>query len=173
MSRSLHVLDSAGSEHYAVLRKIEIQDSEGFMLVYSVTDRESFRRIQSLYEQILEDKEWNGRWNAKYGLTSFSKPHPSPPILIVANKTDDVTSRVVSPEEGYAMARELNCDYREISAKKYSEVEESFEHLMKLLLKEIPMDKENQEIKPPVEQISTNTGKGKLRQRIRIRWLSN
>lgn len=170
---NLRVLDTSGSPEYAVLRNQEIEDGEGFILVYSITDRGSFERIQSLYDQIIREKEWNGRWSEKYGLASVNKPHPSLPITLIANKSDEVTLREVSTQEGQSLARKLNCRFFETSAKYYTNVGQAFNHTMLDLQAEKSTEKASHEPKPSVDRLRVNTGKGKLRQRIRIRWPSS
>jgi GTPase KRas len=53
----LEVLDTAGQEEYTALRDQWIRDGEGFVLVYSITSRASFSRIQKFYNQIQMVKE--------------------------------------------------------------------------------------------------------------------
>jgi GTPase KRas len=53
----LEVLDTAGQEEYTALRDQWIRDGEGFVLVYSITSRPSFVRIQKFYNQIQLVKE--------------------------------------------------------------------------------------------------------------------
>lgn len=45
----LEVLDTAGQEEYTALRDQWIRDGEGFILVYSITSRNSFKRIEKFH----------------------------------------------------------------------------------------------------------------------------
>jgi len=60
LSPSIHFsfpqLDTAGQEDYVSLRDTSIRRGKAFMLVYSVTSRESFDQVQGMYESILRCK---------------------------------------------------------------------------------------------------------------------
>merc|ERR1711939_199521 len=53
----LEVLDTAGQEEYTALRDQWIRDGEGFVLVYDISSRASFARIEKLHRQIQRVKE--------------------------------------------------------------------------------------------------------------------
>jgi len=53
----LEVLDTAGQEEYTALRDQWIRDGEGFVLLYSITSRSSFLRIQRFHSQVLRVKD--------------------------------------------------------------------------------------------------------------------
>jgi GTPase KRas protein len=55
------------------------------------------------------------------------------PLMLVGNKSDKVTEREVSRDEGAAMARKLGCDFIETSAKTCVNVERSFYSVVKLI----------------------------------------
>jgi len=67
----LDVLDTAGQEEYSAMREQYMRTGEGFLLVYSITSRQSFEEIQQFQQQILrvKDKDYF-------------------PIIIVGNKCD-------------------------------------------------------------------------------------
>jgi GTPase KRas protein len=48
---SLHLLDTAGLDVYEQLDDQWIRDAEGLVLVYSISSKSSFVRIQSLIER--------------------------------------------------------------------------------------------------------------------------
>ncbi|KAJ3114899.1 Ras GTPase ras2 [Physocladia obscura] len=105
----LEVLDTAGQEEYTALRDQWIRDGEGFVLVYSITSRTSFHHIERFREQIMRVKDLND---------------DSPmPIIIVGNKCDRFSEREVSHTEGLALARRLNADFIETSARTKENVE--------------------------------------------------
>ncbi|KAG4426936.1 hypothetical protein IFR05_017581, partial [Cadophora sp. M221] len=83
-----------------------------FILVYSISSRLSFARIQGLYDQIQQIKK-------------STHPHVSQvPIMLVGNKVD-IAKRKVSLLEGGDMARKLGCAFLEASAKDGGNFEES------------------------------------------------
>lgn len=53
--------------------------------------------------------------------------------MLVGNKCDRVTEREVSTEKGSALARELECDFMEASAKKCVNVEKAFYNVVQQL----------------------------------------
>lgn len=131
----LEVLDTAGQEEYTALRDQWIRDGEGFVLVYSITSRSSFSRIQRFYNQIQRVKE-----SAGSPISIQSPTYPTPgapsgpvPIMLVGNKCDKATDREVSAQEGRELARELNCDWLETSAKNCVNVEAAFFALVRAL----------------------------------------
>jgi len=110
----LDVLDTAGQEEYSAMREQYMRTGEGFLLVYSITSRQSFEEILTFQQQILrvKDKDYF-------------------PIIIVGNKCDLESEREVSVEEGAALARQFGCEFMETSAKSRKNVENSFFELVR------------------------------------------
>lgn len=109
----LDILDTAGEEAYSGLREQWIRDGEGFMLVYSISSRESFDHVEKLHRDVQAIKE-------------------SAPVMLVANKRD-CAERVVSFDEGLALATQLNCGFSEASAKADLNVEKVFSYISQQL----------------------------------------
>ncbi|KAI8075147.1 small GTPase superfamily [Gongronella butleri] len=105
----LEVLDTAGQEEYTALRDQWIRDGEGFLLVYSISSRSTFERVERFRDQIFRVKDVD-----------------NVPLILVGNKCDKITEREVSREEGFQMAKHLGCDFIETSAKTCVNVERSF-----------------------------------------------
>ncbi|KAI9512973.1 ras-related protein [Russula earlei] len=89
-------------EHYML-------DGEGFLLVFSVTERDSFGLIEGYHQQILRVKDTE-----------------SVPIVLVGNKSDLEQERRVDTVEGQRIAAELGCRFVETSAKFGINVTETF-----------------------------------------------
>lgn len=51
------VLDTAGQEEFGAMREQYMRTGEGFLLVFSVTDRGSFEEISKFQRQILRAKD--------------------------------------------------------------------------------------------------------------------
>jgi GTPase KRas protein len=130
----LEVLDTAGQEEYTALRDQWIRDGEGFVLVYSISSRSSFTRIQRFHNQIQRVKESSSS-SPSYPGSPISSVAPSAPvpIMLVGNKSDRVTEREVSTQEGHALARELGCEFVEASAKNCINVEKAFYDVVRQL----------------------------------------
>lgn len=140
----LEVLDTAGQEEYTALRDQWIRDGEGFVLVYSITSRASFSRVTKFYNQIqrVKDSANAGSPSSMGGylsspisptMSTFSGPAP---VMLVGNKSDRVSEREVSTQEGQALARELGCDFVEASAKNNINVDKAFYDVVRRLRKQ-------------------------------------
>lgn len=131
----LEVLDTAGQEEYTALRDQWIREGEGFLLVYSITSRSSFGSIQKIYEQIQTVKNPNNTRSPTS--PSYLNPQLAPagpvPVMLVGNKSDKVTERAVSTQEGQGLAWKLGCDFVEASAKNCINVETAFYDVVRAL----------------------------------------
>jgi len=93
-----------------------MRTGEGFLLVYSLTSRNSFRNISIFYEQILRVK------NQDYF-----------PVILVANKCDLEYERQVGGHEGRNLAGQFGCNFMEASAKDRINVDEAFCNLVRAI----------------------------------------
>ncbi|XP_026477682.1 ras-like protein 2 [Ctenocephalides felis] len=112
----LDILDTAGQEEFSAMREQYMRSGEGFLLVYAVTDRASFDEMYKFHRQILRVKDRD----------EF-------PMLMVGNKADLETSRVVSVEEAQNLSRQLKIPYIECSAKLRMNVDQSFHELVRIV----------------------------------------
>jgi GTPase KRas protein len=112
----LEVLDTAGQEEYTALRDQWIRDGEGFLLVYSISSRSTFERVERFRDQITRVKDTD-----------------LVPLMLVGNKCDKITEREVSREEGMNMARKLKCEFIESSAKTCVNVERAFYTVVRMI----------------------------------------
>ena len=110
----LDVLDTAGQEEYSAMREQYMRTGEGFLLVYSITSRQSFDEIRVFEQQILRVKDKD----------NF-------PMIMVGNKCDLESERQVSSEEGYRLAQSFGCPFIETSAKARTNVDKSFYDLVR------------------------------------------
>jgi len=109
----LDILDTAGQEEFSALRHQYMRQGQGFLCVYSITDRNSFDEILSFAQQVYQAKELD--------------PDKSKiPMVCIANKSDLEGQRVVSSAEGQQLARSLGCQFLETSAKTRIGVEEAY-----------------------------------------------
>lgn len=130
----LEVLDTAGQEEYTALRDQWIRDGEGFVLVYSISSRSSFSRIKRFHHQIQRVKESTGGSPSYPGSPiAAMSGNINVPIMLVGNKSDRVTEREVSTQEGHALARELGCEFVEASAKNCINVEKAFFDVVRII----------------------------------------
>ncbi|XP_046849896.1 ras-like protein RAS2 [Xenia sp. Carnegie-2017] len=100
------------------MREQYMRSGEGFLLVFSLTDRASFDEINKFYNQILRVKD----------RSEFS-------MIIVGNKSDLERERVVSSQEGNELGRQLRIPYIEASAKTRTNVDAAFHDLVRAIRK--------------------------------------
>ena len=101
-----------------------MQWGDGFLLVYSVTDRHSFSKIRHL-KQLLDEV----------------KAPRTPNCILLGNKSDLEHARQVTYEEGERLASELSCGFLETSACDGTEdVEEAFHEIYRDVRRRRTMD---------------------------------
>jgi len=110
----LMLWDTAGQEEYEALQDGYIRESDGFAIIYSITDRRSFEQITKYYRKILRVKD-----------------SPSEPIILMGTKSDLEDQREVTTVEGQKLANELGCIFMETSAKTRANVNEGFFALLR------------------------------------------
>ncbi|KAI5107073.1 ras-related protein Ral-B [Silurus meridionalis] len=103
----IDILDTAGQEDYAAIRDNYFRSGEGFLLVFSITEQESFTATAEFREQILRVKSEEDKI----------------PLLLVGNKSDLEERRQVSVDDARAKAEEWNVQYVETSAKTRANVD--------------------------------------------------
>ncbi|XP_021945586.1 ras-related and estrogen-regulated growth inhibitor [Folsomia candida] len=139
------ILDSCPKTGNELVSAETVQWADGFLLVYSITDRQSFNYIKRVKQQLTETRSSNtltvasphglsasgsagnlhsggGGGSNNNGGFSFSRDNssssssPSTSIVLVANKADLVHLRQVSQEEGETLAKDLDCSFAEVAA---------------------------------------------------------
>lgn len=112
---TLHITDTAGGHRHPGLQRLAIARGHAFILVYSVTKKQTLEELKPFYELIREIK---GRNLRKY------------PVVLVGNKCDDNRRRELTARDGVAYAMEWNCAFLETSAKTDLNVQELFHMLL-------------------------------------------
>jgi len=102
----LQIWDTAGQERFRTITKSYYRGSHGVLLVYDVTDRQSFESIRNWMSQITQHADVDVN------------------TVLVGNKRDLLDRKVVSSEEGVHLAKEYNMEFFETSAKNDVNVEE-------------------------------------------------
>lgn len=170
----LEVLDTAGQEDYTALRDQWVRDGEGFVLVYSITSRSSFTRIQRFHQHVQRIKgpsagsptgtAFTGGYQLPHAPASMFPQAPAQvPIMLVGNKCDRVTEREVSMQEGQALARSLGCEFVEASAKNCINVEKAFYDVVRMLRRQRQQVIQRPlEVKSPTAAASTAGDMGRV-----------
>ncbi|KAM9367215.1 GTP-binding protein Di-Ras2 [Phaethornis superciliosus] len=113
---TLQITDTTGSHQFPAMQRLSISKGHAFILVYSITSRQSLEELKPIYEQICQIKG----------------DVESIPIMLVGNKNDENQNREVDSSEGEAMAKKWKCAFMETSAKLNHNVKELFQELLNL-----------------------------------------
>ncbi|KAK2906815.1 hypothetical protein Q8A67_005800 [Cirrhinus molitorella] len=118
----LDVLDTAGQEEFSAMREQYMRTGDGFLIVFSVTDKASFEHVDRFHQLILRVKD-----------------RESFPMVLVANKVDLVHLRKITSEQGREMASKHSITYIETSAKDPPmNVDKAFHELVRVIRQQIP-----------------------------------
>lgn len=111
----LTIVDTAGQDAFGTVRDQYLKRGQGFLLVYSIADSESFQQLKRIYAQLLRTKG----------------DHTQMSCVVVGNKLDLAAQRAVSYDEGKLFATHARSPFVEISAKNRGQVEEVFALLVR------------------------------------------
>lgn len=116
---TLDILDTAGIEQFKAMRELYIRSSDGFVLAYDTTSRDSLLELRPLHDQICQLKD-----------------DPWAPMVLVGTKIDIETPRKgVSREEAIALAKEWRSPVVFTSAKESIDVNTVFEELVRAMIR--------------------------------------
>lgn len=108
----LQIWDTAGQERYRTITTAYYRGAMGFILMYDITNEESFNAVQDWVTQI-KTYSWD---NAQ--------------VVLVGNKCDMKNERVVGYDRGRLLAEHLGLEFFETSAKENVNVKQVFESLV-------------------------------------------
>lgn len=112
------ILDSSGMDELVVMRPTWFKEREAFLLVFAIDDKDSFNALAAFHDQLISFRQ---------GITAPA------PLIIVGNKADLASDRVIKQEEARELAKPWGAEYLETSAKKDINVTTVFELLSKKL----------------------------------------
>ena len=118
----LQIWDTAGQERFRNLTKNYFNSSNGFLLIYDITDKDSLVHLNF--------------WSAQIQLNAPEKSK----CVLVGNKCDLEGSRAVSKEEGKIYAEKNKIKFFETSAKDGTNINEVFEYIANEIYKEQKME---------------------------------
>ena len=121
----LQILDTSGTDECGIIREQFYHQCDGYLLVYSVTDRFSLHEIKKIQNEIKRQV-----------------PRPIP-FLVVGNKMDLSGERKIPSDEGETVASMLGGGYMETSAKFHINVDRAFH----ALVREIQLNKKEKKHK--------------------------
>lgn len=106
--------DTAGQEKFHAISVNYLKGTDGIILVYDITNKESFELLENWIESINENNR------SDVGL------------ILIGNKSDLKEERVVSEEEAKNFAKKNNCKYYEGSAKTGENIVEALDEIARL-----------------------------------------
>jgi small GTP-binding protein len=116
--------DTAGQEQYRSLGRHFYKDSYVIILVYDITNRESFENLKIVwYKDLL-------KYNEKYTI-----------LAVVGNKNDLYEIEKVSEDEGRNYAKEINAIFMLVSAKNGDNINNLFNDIVNLYWEPIFQEK--------------------------------
>lgn len=104
----LQIWDTTGQEQFKPILKFYIGESNGIIIMYDITNPNSFNNIKSWLKYIEYEKS------------------PYIPVIIVGNKIDITAERKVTYEEAIELANEFDIEFIEISVKENKNVDKIF-----------------------------------------------
>ena len=115
---TLQITDTTGSHQFPAMQRLSISKGHAFILVYSISSRQSLEELKPIHAEIVEMKGGDLEGG-------------SIPVMLVGNKCDDV-NRECTVQEGAELAKRWNCAFLETSAKTNHNVKELFQELLQL-----------------------------------------
>ena len=103
----LQIWDTVGQEKFMAINKSLLAKVHGIILIYDITDQDSFDHINN--------------W-----ITIIKEANENASLILVANKCDIEDKRVISEDEGNKLAVENNISFVEASAKENINIKETF-----------------------------------------------
>ncbi|XP_019749023.1 RAB3D, member RAS oncogene family, b [Hippocampus comes] len=107
--------DTAGQERYRTITTAYYRGAMGFLLMYDITNQESFNAVQDWATQI-KTYSWD---NAQ--------------VILIGNKCDLEDDRLIPTEDGQRLAEDLGFQFFEASAKDNINVKQVFERLVDVI----------------------------------------
>ncbi len=138
---NLEILDTAGVAQFTAMRELYIKNGQGFVLVYSVTDRQSLQELLAIREQILRIKNSS-----------------SVPMVLVGNKCDLTDERELTPEDGIDVSRRWNkVPFYETSALYRMNVEDAFVDVVRQIIRKEVQQQQQQQQKLQLKRANSVT----------------
>ena len=136
----MQIWDTAGQERFRNVISSYFRGAHGILLIYDVTNRDSFKNLESWLIEIEK--------NASENVLK----------ILIGNKNDLVDDKEIKTEEGQAFANRNGMQFIETSAKENTNVTEAFESLAKLMM-EFNSEKKAPTTKNDKKALSASAGK--------------
>ena len=128
----MQIWDTAGQERFRNIISSYFRGSHGILLIYDITNKNSFNNLQDWLE-VIEN-------NANKNVLK----------ILIGNKNDLEEDRQIKTEEGQSFANRNNMQFIETSAKTNTNVTDAFEALAKIMMEfnsdKKPISNENKKV---------------------------
>ncbi|KAF9197204.1 GTP-binding protein [Haplosporangium sp. Z 27] len=139
----LQIWDTAGQERFRTITTAYYRGAMGILLVYDVTDERSFSNIRNWFSNIEQ--------HASEGVNK----------ILIGNKCDMPDKKVITKDQGQALADEFGIKFLETSAKSNICVEEAFFSLARDIKKRM-IDTQTNQTQNPNTLVVDDKGGNKL-----------
>lgn len=109
----VEVLDTAGQDEFSMINEKHLIGIHGYVLIYSVTSRQSFEVVEIIRDKILN-----------------SIGSDTVPMILIGNKSDLDYQRQVDYAQGEELAKKFNCKFLETSVKDNFNITKAFKMLI-------------------------------------------
>ncbi len=120
----LQIWDTAGQERYHILAKNYFTSTDGFIIVYDITNKMTFDNVNNWVKQI----------------TDISPNYTK--TIIFGNKCDLSSEREINSSDGKELAEKYKFKFYETSAKNGDNLNVGFEYIVKEVLRDMSSIKE-------------------------------
>lgn len=134
------VWDTAGQERFKALAKNYYRGAVGALLVYDITNYDSFKNAEKWLKEVKEHAE------------------PNLVTLLIGNKSDLDEKRAVKTEEGAEFAQKVGSGFIETSAKNNVNIDSAFHRLVSEVFDILDKVGEEAETTKQTDNVLKNTG---------------
>lgn len=114
-----HIWDTAGQEYFSPIVRNYYRDIGGAIFIFDITHRQSFERLT-------------------YWLDELQSHNKDPvKLVLLGNKTDLISRRVISYQQGKQLAEEHNMEYYEVSVKNNTDIASFYYEYIKAIYETI------------------------------------
>ena len=132
----IEIWDTAGNEKFRAVNKIFMKNSKIAIIVYDITNENSFKNLNYWYEQVIGN-------NNKDEMV----------FAIAGNKSDLYEEQKVTSDEGQNYAKSINAIFGEISAMDHESVENFFDQIVNTYYDKIKKEEEEKIKKEQIKNI--------------------
>ena len=134
----MQIWDTAGQERFRNIISSYFRGSHGILLIYDITNKNSFNNLQDWLE-VIEN-------NANKNVLK----------ILIGNKIDLEEDRQIKTEEGQSFANRNNMQFIETSAKTNTNVTDAFEALAKIMME---FNSDKKPISDQNKKVNVSSGK--------------